>query len=180
MDHATLEYIVKRRSEGKLLGRKIALIVGYIILLIVLAIVILNLAPPLLHIPFLLIDLAFCALVAYVSWRFTEEEYEIVLSGGEITATVIYGKSIRHRLLSIPINAIFEFGLYDDKAYEKLCRASLNKNFVCVSSLSAPTIYYALFSMGKDRAILYFEADERAIKYLKAQNSAAARAGNIR
>lgn len=180
MDHGTLEYIVKRRSEGKLLARKIALALSYIILFIALVIVILNLAPPILHIPFLLIDLAFCALVAYVSWRFTCQEFEIVLSGGEITATVIYGKSIRHRLLSIPISSIFEFGVYDDQAYEKLCRASLNKNYVCVSSLSAPTIYYALLTTGKDRAILYFEADDRAIKYLKAQNSAAARAGNIR
>jgi hypothetical protein len=57
---------------------------------------------------------------------------------------------------------------------------SLRKNFICVSSLSAPTIYYAIVDIEKDRSVIYFEADERAIKYLKQQNSAAARAGNIK
>ena len=179
MDSGVLEYIVKRKTEGKLLWQKIAMIAGYCLLFVILALLILNLAPPLLHIPFFLINLAFCALVAFGSWRFLCQEYEIVLSGGEISVTLIYGKSIRRKLLSIPINSLIELGIYDEKAYEKLCRSSLNKNYICVSSLSAPTIYYALFDMEKERSIIYFEADERAVKYLNQQISAAARAGNI-
>ena len=96
-----------------------------------------------------------------------------------MNVTVIYGKSIRRRLLSLEINSLSEFGYYDDAAYEKLCRTSLSRNFICVSSLAAPVIYYAIFDYKKERSVLYFEADERAIKYLKQQNSTAARAGNI-
>ena len=180
MESQVLEYIVKCKNEGTLLWRRITLIIGYILLFIILAIVILSLSPALLHIPFLLLDAAFCALVIFISWRFVCPEYELVLGGGEICVTVIYGKSFRHRLLSLPINSLLEFGYYDDTAYKKLCGLSLQRNYVCVSSLSAPTIYYALFDVGKERAVLYFETDERGIKYLRQQNSAAARAGNIK
>ena len=180
MESQVLEYIVKQKTEGTLLAKKIALVVGYILLFLILGIVILNLSPAVLHIPFFLIDAAFCALVVFVTWRFVCPEYEITLGGGEINITVIYGKSIRHRILSCPVNSLIEFGLYDDGAYEKLCNMSLRRNFICVSSLRAPTIYYAIVDIEKDRSVIYFEVDERATKYLKQQNSAAARAGNIK
>jgi len=179
MESQVLEYIIKRKAEGALLAKRISLILGYIILFLVLAIVILNFSPTVLQIPFFLLDTAFCALIAFVSWKFVCLEYEIVLGGGEMNITVIYGKSFRHRILSLPINSLIELGHYDDAAYEKLCGMSLKKNFICVSSLSAPTIYYAIVDIGKDRSVIYFEADGRAIKYLTQQNSAAARAGNI-
>ncbi len=180
MESGALEYIIKRKNDGRLLRARVALIAGYILLFFIPAIVILNLSPPLLYIPFLLLDAAFCALVIFASWRFVCPEYEFVLGGGEICVTVIYGKSLRRRLLSLSINSLLELGYYDDAAYEKLCGLSLQRNYVCVSSLSAPTIYYALFDIGRERAVLYFETDERGVKYLKQQNSAAARAGNIK
>ena len=180
MESQVLEYIVKKKNEGALLAKRIALVIGYILLFLILAIVILNFSPTILQIPFFLLDAAFCALVAFVSWKFVSPEYEIVFESGEMNVTVIYGKSIRRRLLSCAVNSLLEFGYYDDDAYEKLCRMSLRKNFICVSSLSAPIIYYAIVDIGKDRSVIYFEADERAIKYLKQQNSAAGRAGNIK
>ncbi len=178
MESGVLEYIVKRKNDGTLLRARVAVIAGYILLFLILSGLILYLAPPLLYIQFFLLNVAFCSLVVFVSWRFVCPEYEIIFSGGEMTVTVIYGKSIRRRLLSLEINTLLEFGYYDDNAYEKLCRSSLRKNYICISSLSAPTIYYALFDIGKERSVIYFEADERAIKYLRQQNSAAARAGN--
>ena len=179
MESQALEYIVKQKNEGGLLRRRIAIILGYILLFVTLSALILNLSPALLYLPFFLLNIAFCALVIISSWRFVCPEYELIITGGEMNVTVIYGKSIRRRLLSLEINSLSEFGYYDDAAYEKLCRASLTRNFICVSSLAAPVIYYAIFDYKKERSVPYFEADERAIKYLKQQNSAAARAGNI-
>ena len=46
--------------------------------------------------------------------------------------------------------------------------------------MSAEVIYYAVFDEGKDRCVLYFEADDRAIKYIRQQNFGAIRAGNIK
>ena len=180
MESPTLEYIIMQKNEGTVIAKKVSLILGIILLFSILGAVIVNLSAPLLYIPFFLLDAAFCAMVLFVTWRFLCIEYEIVMGGGEITLTVIYGKGLRRRLTSIPTSSLYEVGLYDDAAYEKLCASSLQKNYVCVSSLSAPVIYYALFDEGKDRCVLYFEADERAIKYLRQQNSSALRAGNIK
>lgn len=180
MESPTLEYIIKQKNEGGVIVKKVALIGGTVLLFAILAVVILNLAVPLLHIPFLLLDAAFCAMVVFTAWRFVCVEYEIVIGGGEITLTIIYGKGIRKWLAAIPISSLCEVGVYDDAAYERLCTVSLKKNYVCVSTMAAPTVYYALFDEGRDRCVLYFEADERAIKYLRQQNSSALRAGNIK
>ncbi len=177
---SSLEYIIKRKTEGRLLIAKIALILGYILLFAILAIVIIRFCAPVLHIPFLLVDLAFCAMVIFIGQKLVNIEYELIIDRDGLSVTVIYGKSIRRRLLSVDTASITEFGIYDDGAYEKLCRASLQKNYLCISSLAAPEIYYALFDDKKSRSVLYFEADERAVKLLKQQNSAAFRAGNIK
>lgn len=180
MDNSTLEYIVKRKNEGEVIRNKAFAIFGYLFLFVTLAILIINLCAPLLHIPFLLVDAAFCAMVAFISWKFLCVEFEMVIGGGELTLTKLYGKSIRRRMTNIPLVALNEIGIYDDEAYEKLCSLSLQKDYVAVSSMSAPTIYYALFDEGKDRCVLYFEIDERGLKKLKQENPGAFRKGNIK
>ena len=102
-------------------------------------------------------------------------EYEIVIGNGELYASVIYGRSITRRLLSLPIHDLSEVGIYDDEAYARLCSQSLQKNFICISSLSAPEIFYAIYDDGKDRCVLYFETDERGLAILKRDNPSAFR-----
>ena len=180
MESPTLEYIIKQKNEGKVVMKKLLFILGVLLLFVSLAVLLLNLFAPVLYLPFILLDLALCAMIFFIAWRFFSVEYEIILSGGDISLTVIYGKSVRKRLAIIPINSLSELGVYDDTAYERLCRASLQKNYLFVSSMAAPTIYYAIFEEGKERCVLYFETDERGINYLKQKNSSAARAGNIK
>ena len=180
MDSPTLEYIVKQKNEGEIIIKKLGFLCALLLLFISLLALILNLAAPTFFIPFVLLDVALCAMIFFAVWRFFCVEYEIVFGGGEINLTVIYGRSTRKRLTTIQVNSLIEVGIYDNDAYEKLCRASLKKNYICVSSMAAPVMYYALFDEGKERCIIYFEADERAIKYLKMNNSSALRAGNIK
>ena len=180
MESSTFEYIIKQKNEGSVAMKKICAVIGYILLFIVLAVVIIIFSVPLLYIPFFLLDAALVAMVIFITWRFLFVEFEIVIVGGEMTLTKLYGKSMRSRMTSIPINAISEIGIYDDSAYEKLCNASLKKNYVVVSSMSAPVVYYALFDEGKDRCVLYFEIDERGLKRLKIENPGAFRMGNIK
>ena len=180
MEYSPLEYIIKQKNEGNVALKKAAVIASALLLFILLLIVILNLTAPLLHSPFILLDLVFCIMAFIIAWQFVNVEYEIIMSSDTIELTVIYGKRFRKRLSSIPINSLGEVGLYDDAAYEKLCASSLKKNYICISSLSAPIIYYALFDEDGQRCVLYFEADERAIKHIKRQNPGAIRAGNIK
>ncbi len=179
MEIQSLEYIIKQKNEGKALLGRIGLFIAYILLFVILALVIILFSAPAFQMLFLILDLILCAMIAFISWRFVCIEYELVFSSGELTLTVIYGKSVRRKRLSVPINSIYEIGIYDDQAYDKLCKASLQKNYIAVSSMSAETVYYALFDEGKDRCALYFEVDDRAISYLRRENSSAVRQGNI-
>ena len=181
MEGTPVEYIIKQKNEGRALWLKIGLLVLYPVAFAILAALILTYMAPLLHIPFLLLLFAFIALLVFVTWKFTAVEYEIVISNSDLTLTVIYGKNLRRHKATIGISSISEIGLYDDTAYARVSKMSLQKNYLFVSSLSAPVIYYAIFDEGKEKCILYFEmTDDRGISRLKKLNSAACRAGGIK
>ena len=173
----TSEYIVKQKNEGKVLFKKIAAIFGYVLLFATLCILILALSPELLYLPFFLMAAALVAVTVFVTWRFLCVEFEIVIGNGELCATAIYGRSITRRLLAIPISDLSEIGIYDDSSYNRLCSLSIQKNLICISSLSAPVMYYAIYDDGKDRCVIYFETNERGLSILKQQNPSAFRAG---
>ncbi len=180
MDNRIIEYIIKPKNQGKTLLKKAFAIIGYVFLALILALLILALSPPLLYIPFFLVAAAFVALTVFVTWKFLCLEYELIISGGEMTVSVIYGRAITKRLVSVPINSFLHVGEYDDTAYEALCQMSLQRNYVCVSSMSAQKMFYAVFDDGKDRCVIYFEAPDNAIRALRQANAAAFRAGNIK
>ena len=173
----TSEYIVKQKNEGKVLFKKVGAICAYVLLFAVMCILILALSPELLYLPFFLMAAAFVGVVVFITWKFLSIEFEIVIGNGELRITEIYGRSITRRLVAVEIKAFSEIGEYDDAAYEHLCSLSLKKNHICISSLSAPRMYYAVFGDGNDRAVIYFETDERGLSILKQQNPTAFRAG---
>lgn len=176
MGEQSYEYIIKQKAEGEALKRRIMLLLGYLIFAGVLLTLILTLSPSALFIPLLMIAAAVTALFIFITWRFVCVEYEVIISAGELMITVIYGKGFRKQILNLPVLSFSEIGEYDDVAYEAVSALSLQKNYVCLSSLSAPDVYYALFEEGKDQCILYFDAPARAVELLKKQNSGAFRA----
>ncbi len=180
MESPTLEYIIKQRNEGSVLFKKCMMILCYIAMFVIFGLLVILLSAPAFQMLFLILDFILCAIIAFATWRFVSVEYELTFSSGELSLTTIYGKSLRRQKLSIPINSVNEIGIYDEAAYNKLCNTSLQKNYFSVSSMSADIIYYATFDEGKDHCVLYFEADERAISYLRRENSSAVRAGNIK
>lgn len=174
------EYIIKQKAEGAALLKKILAILAYFALAFVLILITVGFAPIELYVPIIMISLAVTALVAFITWRFLCVEYEVVISGGDMIITEIFGKGYSKRLLNRSISSFSEIGEYDDKAFEEINKLSLQKNYLCISSLSAACIYYALFEDEKDMCILYFDATERAADILKKSNPAAFRASESR
>ena len=169
------EYIIKEKCTGRVLFNRIALGMALAIAAAAAFIAIIALAPPVFYIPFALITLALLGVFAFIGYKLLSVEYEIVIGNGELCASAIYGRSITKRLASLPIKQLFEIGLYDDAAYERLCSMGLNKNTLCISSLSAPVIYYGVYDSGNERCIIYFETDERGLSILKRDNPSAFR-----
>lgn len=169
------EYIIKKKAEGDLLVKRIAAVVGYVLFFFLLTAFTLAVIPSLL-IPALLLICCLTALLVFITWRFLCIEYEIVISNGDIVITRLYGKGSRKMIFSSPISSLSEIGEYDDKAYEEISKLSLQKDHVCLSSLSAPEVYYAIFEEADERGIVYFDAPARAVELLKKYNAAAFRA----
>ena len=107
-------------------------------------------------------------------------EYEVVIGGGDLLITTIYGRSIRKKAINVSVASIIEIGEYGDGAFEEISKLSLQKNYLCISSLSSPNMYYAIFDEDKDRSILYFDATGEAIALLKKYNGGAFRASDKR
>ena len=172
----TCEYIIKQKTEGKVLAKKIGFIIGYVMICSFLCMVTLLYLPSELYIIIFPLIFAFTAFLVFVTWRFTCVEYEIVISGGDIIITLLYGKGFSKKILNMPVNTFSEIGEYDDAAYEEISKLSLQKNHVCISSLSAPDIYYAMYEEEGERCIVYFDATKEAVELLKKQNPSAFRA----
>jgi hypothetical protein len=124
--------------------------------------------------------LAAGAVLISATWRFTCIEYEVALVAGDITITTIYGKGIAKATLNMPISEFTEIGEYDDLAYESIQKLSIQNDHICMSSLSAPRVYYAIYENDGERCIVYFDVTEEAIEILKRENRAAFRAGEKR
>ena len=174
------EYIIKQKNEGLARMKKIGVISCYVAAALLLSVLNLAYAPNELKLLFFAFIIIAIALAVFISWRFVCIEYEVIISGGDITVTTLYGKSVSKTLLSRPINSFSEIGEYDEVAYEELSKMSLQKDYLCISSLSAPLIYYAIFEEEKERHILYFDVNEKAISLLKKNNSSAFRASERR
>ena len=176
MNENTCEYIIKQKAEGIALAKKISLALTYVAVAVLLSVIDLTFAPTSLKGILFVIILLVVAFAAFVTWRFVCIEYEVVIGGGEITFTVIYGKSISKKLLSRPLSSFSEIGEYDDGAFEEISKLSLQKDYLCVSSLSAPVIYYGIFDDEGQRNIVYFDVTERAAELLRKSNPSAFRA----
>ena len=70
--------------------------------------------------------------------------------------------------------------LLDSLVIHILIREGQLAVLLCLSSLSAPDVYYGIYEKGQDRCIIYFDAPERAVGLLKKTNSGAFRASDKR
>ncbi len=176
MSENSCEYIIKQKNEGKALAKKLGMIASYVALALLLSALNLTFAPTELRLIFFIFIAIAVALTVFITWRFVCVEYEVVIGGGELTVTVIYGKSVSKRLLCRSLSSFSEIGEYDDRAFEEISKLSMQKNYVCISSLSAPLVYYGIFEEENERHIIYFDVTERAAELLKKQNASAFRA----
>lgn len=179
MEGNTAEYLIKEQNTLPVVLKKVGVALCYVVVFVAILIAIISLSPTLLVIPLILVDAAFVGVIAFATWRFVCVEYEIVISRHEISFTTIYGRTVRRPLEVIPTESVREVGNYDE-GFQKLEGMSLQKSLMCVSSMSAPVIYYALYGDGKDQCVVCFEADDNAIKLFKQYNPSAFRASGLK
>lgn len=174
------EYIVRQKSQGDLLTKKILCIAAYVLFPIAAVILIINLFyGSLLLIPALIAVVGVEILLVFFSWRFTHIEFESVILDNRLTITTIVARSRRKISLELDIKAFYEIGLFTPEASDRMESMTLHKDYVFISSLDSENIYYGIFSEGEEQCAVYFETTPEAFSHIKRLNHSAARRAEI-
>ena len=173
-EFSTYEYTVRQKITGKWLAARILLILFYV--LYVVGVLLWGM-----HMQIIAPLLAFVPLslwvIVFITWRYTAVEYEYSITSGTLTFTKVYGNRSRKRVISLTLKDAARIAPLDSA--EELARANAwrpKKQFTAVSSLYADNIYFILFEYTnrkereKCRAILYFEATDRALQICRYYN----------
>lgn len=169
---APYEYAVSEAKSGTLRAKKIALVAAYVLWgVLLLAIGLLTrLLVPLLA----LVPLSIWILV-FLTWRYTQVEYEYSFFSGKLTVARILGGRTRKVLTEVTIRELSQVFPYTEENLEKAERFGAEETWFAASGTEAPDLYVALWE-DKERekkCMLCFNANEKAIRILRYYNVAA-------
>ncbi|MBQ9099543.1 MAG: hypothetical protein IJY50_08985 [Clostridia bacterium] len=173
-EFSTYEFVVEQKLEGKWILARIALLCFYVFY--VLGFLLLGLRYRLI-VPLIALIPISLWIIVFITWRYVDVEYEYSITSGELTFSKIYGNRSRRRLLVVTLRDAVTIAPLDGDIYSAKATAwKPEREYSAISSLSAPDIYYMLFEYKdhskkeKRRAILYFEATQRALQICRFYN----------
>ena len=171
---SSYELVVSQRNEGKWIAARIGLILFYI--LFALAALLLGLKLRLIVPLLAFIPLSIWVLV-FVTWRYVQVDYEYSIESGILTFTKIYGRRQRKRIFTMQLkDAVRIAPLADEAEAARGAAYHPEREFVGVSTMYAPDIYFMLFELDdtqnreKRRAIFYFEATAKTLSICRFYN----------
>ena len=176
-EFSTYEYTVKQKNEGKWIARRAGLIFLYAAF--VFAWVVMGLATRIL-VPLLALIPVTTGMLIFATWRYVSVEYEYSITSGVFTLTKVFGGRSRKKVLEVALrNALLIAPLDDARSRATAEQYRPEREFHAISSLSSPDVYFMLFEYEnkkekeKRRAILYFEATEKALSVCRFYNKSA-------
>ena len=167
---APFEYAVAEAKNKALKLRKTLLILGYIVYVVVFFAI------------FVSINIFMCAFVlissiavVWLTWRFTQIEYEYSFFAGELTVNRILGNRTRKNLTKVRIQAFSAVFPATELNQSKIEAFAAEKTIFAASEAKAENLWVALWEDAESgkRMALYFEPNEKAIKILKYYNASA-------
>lgn len=167
-----IEHAVRKKADGSLLVKKSLLISVWIALPIVLTlfgIVLFKGAPTsLLIAPFWI---ALSVALGVYTYRFVSIEYEYTIASGYIIVDVIYGSKSRKTMVEVAIKDMEELAPYTPDSQRLIDAKDIEKVYDAVSEMSAPDVYYGIFTNSKgQKSVLFFEAPDKALAVLRPLN----------
>jgi hypothetical protein len=162
----TYEIVVAQKKAGKVKGRRMLAVAGYVLFFLAIFTVLCVL-----HIPQFVAILPILEWVLiFFTWRYLSQEYEYSMTSGYMTFTVIYGGRSKKKKLEVCIKDMKEIAPYDEAACARLESRNLKKDYLFISSLDAPDMYYAVFDQDGEDQVVYFEATKKALQILRFYN----------
>ena len=115
-EFSTYEFVVNQRIEGRWLLARIGLVflyTAYALGLLILGLQTRIIAPLLALIPVTL------WIIVFVTWRYTDVEYEYSITSGELTFAKIFGSRSRRRQLVITLRDAVSIAPWDNGEHSK-------------------------------------------------------------
>ena len=167
---APYEYAVREATSKLLIFKRVALITAYVLwglILLVLGATVGKLLVPLLA----LIPLTIWIFV-FLTWRFTQVEYEYSFFSGKLTVARILGGRTRRVLTEVTIREADAIFPYVDANVARAEAWRADTSIFAASGMKAENLYIVLWQdeIKKKRYMLCFEANEKAIKIMKYYN----------
>ena len=114
-------------------------------------------------------------MVIWLTWRYTQIEYEYSFFSGTLTVNRILGGRARKKMLEMRIQNFSAIFPADEAHQSKIEAFAANNTIFAASAADAENLWVALWDdaeSGKHCA-LYFEPNEKAVKILKYYNASA-------
>ncbi len=167
-DSSYYDYLVRPKVKGKLLLKRVLLILLYIVYTIGFC----TICALLKFFPLMCLVLVTTLIVIFFTWRYASPEYSYAIEKSNIAFAVIYGGATRKELFEYHIKDIEIIAPYSGEHKRQADSITDAEKVYMVSSMEAYDIYYIYASdaTGKKR-IVFFEATEESKKLLRYYNA---------
>ncbi len=158
------EYILAEKRSAAQSAKKVTFVLIYIFwcaLWLFLGFKIKLIVPLLAFIPLSLWGLIF------LTWRFTQVEYEYSFFSGTLTVTRILGGRSRKTLLELELRNLDTVFPHDEEGKRRVQDLSVDELYTAISHPDSPNVYAALWQESGRQHLLWFEPDEKARKLIR-------------
>ena len=169
---APFEYTVAEANNKALKTKKLLFVVGYVAYG---AIILALGATTKLFLPLMCFIPLSLWIIVWLTWRFTQVEYEYSFFSGELTVNRILGNRTRKTMTKVRIQQLSAVFPATELNQSKVEAFGVQNTIMAVSEANAEGIWIALWEDAESgkRIALYFEPNEKSIKILKYYNAAA-------
>ena len=169
---APFEYDVAEANNKALKTKKLLFIVGYVLygaIILGVGAMAKIILPLLCFIPLSL------WIIVWLTWRFTQVEYEYSFFSGSLTVSRVLGNRTRKKLMEVRIQQFSAVFPAEEANQSKVEAWGAQNTIFAASEANAENLWVALWEDAESgkRCALYFEPNEKAIKILKYYNASA-------
>ncbi len=167
---APFEYTVAEAKNKALKLKKTLFLTGYILYVLVVFAILSSINPYLIA----LVPISLWIIV-WLTWRFTQIEYEYSFFSGTLTVSRILGNRTRKNMVEVRIQSFSAVFPMEDANMSKLEAWGAEKTIFAASAADAEGLWVALWQDAESgkRQALYFEPNEKAVKILRYYNASA-------
>jgi hypothetical protein len=169
---APFEYTVAEANNKALKTKKTLFIVAYVAYV---AIVFAIGSMTKILLPFLCFIPLSLWFIIWMTWRFTQVEYEYSFFSGALTVNRILGNRTRKKMMEVRIQAFSSVFPASEANQSKIEAFEAETTIFAASAADAENLWVALWNDAESgkRMALYFEPNEKAVKILKYYNASA-------